>query len=201
MATISVDLGTSTSCVAVWQGDRVEVIANDMGNRITPSMVGFTDTERLLGDAAKNQAISNPKNTIYEAKRLIGRNFSDPQIKDSAKLFPFKVVADKNDKPMIEVEYMGETKQFYPEQISAMVLEKMKSTAEAYLGKLVTKIVVTVPAYFNNSQREATQDACRIAGMECLRIINEPTAASLAYGLDKKHGKETNILIFDFGGK
>ncbi len=199
---IACDLGTTYSCVAVWQGDRVEIIPNDQGNRTTPSYVAFTDTERLVGDAAKNQATLNPLNTIYDAKRLIGRKFTDPTVQNDIKLWPFEVIADANNKPQIVADYQGEKKKFYPEEISAMVLGKMKETAEAYLGHPVKKIVITVPAYFDDSQRQATKDAGTIAGLEVLRIISEPTAAAIAYGLDKKNdGKERTILVFDCGGK
>jgi len=196
---IGIDLGTTYSCVAVWQNDRVEIIANDQGNRTTPSCVGFTDTERLIGDAAKNQIALNPTNTVFDAKRLIGRNFNDEQIQSDMKHFSYKIV-DQSGKPCIKVEYMGEDKVFSPEEISAMVLTKMKSIAQDYLGKEVTDAVVTVPAYFNDSQRQATKDAGMIAGLNILRIINEPTAAALAYGLDKQDGVERNVLIFDLGG-
>lgn len=199
---IGIDLGSTFSCVAVWQNDRVEVIANDQGNRITPSYVAFNEEERLVGDAAKNQAALNPTNTIYDAKRMIGRRYDDPTIQADKKLWPFTVEAGANNKPSIRVEVKGETKKFHPEEISAMVLGKMKETAEAYLGHPVTKAVVTVPAYFNDSQRQATKDAGAIAGLEVLRIINEPTAAAIAYGLDKVNdNKEKTVLIFDFGGK
>jgi L1 cell adhesion molecule like protein len=177
------------------------VIANDQGNRTTPSYVAFTDTERLVGDAARNQAAMNPKNTIYDAKRLIGRRFSDKLVQEDMKLWPFTVQDDGTDKPKIKVQYKGEEKLFYPEEISAMVLTKMKETAEAYLGEKVTDIVITVPSYFTDSARQATKDAGAIAGLNVLRIINEPTAAAIAYGLDNKSSKEKNILIFDFGGK
>ena len=199
---IGIDLGTSMSCVGVWQNGRVEIIANDQGNRITPSYVAFTDTERLIGDSAKNQAAMNPKNTIYDAKRLIGRNFTDKIIEKDLKLWPFMVTPDKNNKPQFEVEHLGETKKLYPEEIAAAVLIKMKEVAEAYIGKPVKKAVITVPAYFNDSQRQATKDAGVIAGLEVLRIINEPTSAAIAYGLDKvKDEKEKIVLVFDMGGK
>lgn len=202
---IGIDLGTTYSCVAVWQHDRVEIIANDQGNRTTPSYVAFTDTERLIGEAAKNQAAMNPKNTVYDAKRLIGRKFSDAIVQADMKMWPFKVVAGQGDKPFIVVEYKGEQKKFAPEEISSMVLTKMKETAEIFLGRTVKDAVVTVPAYFNDSQRQATKDAGAIAGLNVMRIINEPTAAAIAYGLDDKNNtggsfREKNILIFDLGG-
>jgi len=196
---IGIDLGTTYSCVGVWQNDRVEIIANDQGNRVTPSYVAFTDSERLIGDAAKNQVAMNPENTVFDAKRLIGRKFNDPSVQADAKHWPFKIVP-KGDKPMIEVNWKGEAKQFMAEEISAMVLTKMKETAEAFLGKTVKNAVVTVPAYFNDSQRQATKDAGHISGLNVLRIINEPTAAALAYGLDKKGKGEQTVLIFDLGG-
>ncbi|CAR26057.1 hypothetical protein ZYGR_0E00340 [Zygosaccharomyces rouxii] len=195
---VGIDLGTTYSCVAHFQNDRVEIIANDQGNRTTPSFVAFTDTERLIGDAAKNQAAMNPSNTVFDAKRLIGRNFADPEVQGDMKHFPFQIV-DVDGKPQIQVEYKGETKKFTPEQISSMVLGKMKDTAEGYLGSGITDAVVTVPAYFNDSQRQATKDAGTISGLNVLRIINEPTAAAIAYGLDKR-GQEENVLIFDLGG-
>jgi heat shock 70kDa protein 1/2/6/8 len=198
---IGIDLGTTYSCVGVWQNERVEIIANDQGNRTTPSYVAFTDTERLIGDAAKNQVAMNPINTVFDAKRLIGRRFSEPSVQSDMKHWPFKVISKGDDKPVIVVQFKGEEKQFLPEEISSMVLIKMKETAESYLGKKVGKAVVTVPAYFNDSQRQATKDAGAIAGLEVLRIINEPTAAAIAYGLDKvSENKEHNVLIFDLGG-
>jgi len=202
-ASVGIDLGTTYSCVGVWQQDRVEIIANDQGNRTTPSYVAFNDTERLVGDAAKNQTAMNPLNTVFDAKRLIGRKFQDSAVQDDIKHWPFKVKAGADQKPMIQVQYKGETKDFQPEQISSMVLVKMKETAEAFLGKDVKNAVVTVPAYFNDSQRQATKDAGVIAGLNVLRIINEPTAAAIAYGLDKKTSggtAERNVMIFDLGG-
>ncbi|CAG0916662.1 unnamed protein product [Notodromas monacha] len=196
---IGIDLGTTYSCVGVFQHGKVEIIANDQGNRTTPSYVAFTDTERLIGDAAKNQVAMNPNNTVFDAKRLIGRKFEDATVQSDMKHWPFNVVSD-GGKPKIQVDYKGETKTFSPEEISSMVLLKMKETAEAYLGKTVTDSVVTVPAYFNDSQRQATKDAGTISGLNVLRIINEPTAAAIAYGLDKKVGGERNVLIFDLGG-
>lgn len=197
---IGIDLGTTYSCVAHFSNDRVEIIANDQGNRTTPSYVAFSDTERLIGDAAKNQAAMNPANTVFDAKRLIGRKFDDPEVVSDAKHFPFKVI-NREGKPVIQVEFKGETKTFTPEEISSMVLLKMRETAEAFLGQKVNDAVVTVPAYFNDSQRQATKDAGTIAGLNVLRIINEPTAAAIAYGLDKKgSSQEHNVLIFDLGG-
>ncbi|KAB1671898.1 molecular chaperone DnaK [Klebsiella pneumoniae] len=196
---VGIDLGTTYSCVGIFREDRCDIIANDQGNRTTPSFVAFTDTERLIGDAAKNQVAMNPHNTVFDAKRLIGRKFSDAEVQADMKHFPFKVV-DKAGKPVIEVEFKGEQKTFTPEEISSMVLTKMRETAESYLGGTVTNAVVTVPAYFNDSQRQATKDAGLIAGLNVLRIINEPTAAAIAYGLDKKIEGERNVLIFDLGG-
>eukprot|EP00618_Florenciella_parvula_P031932 CAMPEP_0119477756 /NCGR_PEP_ID=MMETSP1344-20130328/7783_1 /TAXON_ID=236787 /ORGANISM="Florenciella parvula, Strain CCMP2471" /LENGTH=657 /DNA_ID=CAMNT_0007511839 /DNA_START=215 /DNA_END=2188 /DNA_ORIENTATION=- len=201
-ASIGIDLGTTYSCVGVWQNNKVEIVANDQGNRTTPSYVAFNDdTERIIGDAAKNQAATNAINTVFDAKRLIGRKFSDPAAQSDMKHFPFAVVSGAQEKPLIEVQFKGETKRFAAEEISSMVLSKMKEVAEAYLGNDVKKAVITVPAYFNDSQRQATKDAGAIAGLDVLRIINEPTAAAIAYGLDKKKGTaEQNVLIFDCGG-
>ncbi|CAF1478957.1 unnamed protein product [Rotaria sordida] len=197
---IGIDLGTTYSCVGVFQHGKVEIIANDQGNRTTPSYVAFTDSERLIGDAAKNQVAMNPNNTVFDAKRLIGRKFDESTVQSDMKHWPFKVISD-NGKPKIQVEYKNEIKSFTPEEISSMVLTKMKEIAEAYLGKKVQDAVVTVPAYFNGSQRQATKDAGIIAGLNVLRIINEPTAAAIAYGLDKKKTTgEKNVLIFDLGG-
>jgi L1 cell adhesion molecule like protein len=197
---IGIDLGTTFSCVGVWKSDSVEIIANDQGNRTTPSYVAFTETERLIGDAAKNQVARNPENTVFDAKRLIGRKFGDETVQRDMKHWPFKVVAGPDNKPLIEVEFMGERKRFHAEEISAMVLTKMKETAESFLGQKVNDAVITVPAYFNDSQRQATKDAGSISGLNVLRIINEPTAAAIAYGLDKKGQGEMNILIYDLGG-
>ncbi|XP_075234623.1 heat shock 70 kDa protein cognate 2-like [Lycorma delicatula] len=196
---VGIDLGTTYSCVGVWQHGKVEIIANDQGNRTTPSYVAFTDTERLIGDAAKNQVAMNPKNTVFDAKRLIGRKFDDPKIQEDMKHWPFTVV-NSGGKPKIQVEYKGEVKIFAPEEVSSMVLTKMREISETYLGGKVRDAVITVPAYFNDSQRQATKDAGAIAGLNVLRIINEPTAAALAYGLDKNLKGEKNILIFDLGG-
>ena len=197
---IGIDLGTTYSCVGVWKNGVAEIIANDQGNRTTPSYVGFTDDERLIGDGAKNQASMNPKNTVYDAKRLLGRKFDDSHVTADVKHWTFDVKNDGNNKPKIEVEFKGEKKQFLPEEISAMVLVKMKETAESFLGETVTEAVITVPAYFGDSQRQATKDAGTIAGLNVLRIINEPTAAAIAYGMDNKTDKEKTVLIFDCGG-
>ncbi|KAF8106114.1 hypothetical protein N665_0147s0068 [Sinapis alba] len=199
---VGIDLGTTYSCVGVWMNDRVEIIPNDQGNRTTPSYVAFTDTERLIGDSAKNQVALNPHNTVFDAKRLIGRRFSDPSVQSDMTHWPFRVVSGPGDKPMIVVSYKNEEKRFSPEEISSMVLIKMREVAESFLGHPVQNAVVTVPAYFNDSQRQATKDAGSISGLNVLRIINEPTAAAIAYGLDKKGTQtgERNVLIFDLGG-
>lgn len=195
---IGIDLGTTYSCVGIWQNDRVEIIANDQGNRTTPSYVAFTDSERLIGDAAKNQVSMNPVNTVFDAKRLIGRKYSEPTVQNDMKLLPFKIVPKDGDKPHVQVAFKGETKVFSPEEISSMVLTKMKEIGESFTGKKVTDAVITVPAYFNDSQRQATKDAGAIAGINVLRIINEPTAAAIAYGLNCE--KEKTVLVFDLGG-
>ena len=200
MSAIGIDLGTTYSCVGVFRHNRVDIIANDMGNRTTPSYVAFTDDERLVGDAAKNQAAMNPTNTVFDAKRMIGRKFSDPVVQKDMQHWPFKVVRGEADRPRIEVQWKGEKKQFYPEEISAMVLGKMKEVAETQLTDKVTDAVVTVPAYFNDGQRQATKDAGIIAGLNVLRIINEPTAAAIAFGLNEKNDRERHVLIFDLGG-
>ena len=198
MVAIGIDLGTTYSCVGWWKDNRCEIIANDQGNRTTPSYVAFTDKERIIGDGAKNQSSMNPENTVFDAKRLIGRDYDDSTLQGDLKHFPFKVIG-KDNKPVIEVEYKDEQKQFHPEEISSMILIKMKETAEAYIGEEVKDAVITVPAYFNDSQRQATKDAGSISGLNVLRIINEPTAAAIAYGLDN-NPKEKNVLIFDLGG-
>ena len=200
MVAIGIDLGTTYSCVGIWKNDKVEIISNDQGNRTTPSYVAFNDSERLIGDSAKNQASLNPKNTIYDAKRLIGRSFTDPVVEEDMKTWPFNLV-NVDGKPKMEVSYMGENKQFHPEEISAMILTKMKEVAEQFIGEDVKDAVITVPAYFNDSQRQATKDAGSIAGLNVLRIINEPTAAAMAYGLNTDTKKERNVLIYDYGGK
>jgi len=196
---IGIDLGTTYSCVAVFQNGKVEIIPNEQGHRTTPSYVAFTNTERLIGDEAKNQVARNPSNTISDAKRLIGRKFDDPTVQSDMKHWPFKVIND-NGKPKIQIEYRNQIKLFTPEEISSMILTKMKEIAEDYLGEKVSSSVITVPASFNNSQRQATKDAGIIAGLHVLRIINESTAAAVAYGLDKQISSERNILISDFGG-
>ena len=200
MVAIGIDLGTTYSAVGVMKGDKVEIIANDQGNRTTPSYVAFTNTERLIGDAAKNQAAVNSTNTVFDAKRLIGNKYSDSKVQNDIKLWPFKVERSETDNCLINVEYKGETKKFQPEEISSMILSKMKETASSYLGEEVTDAVITVPAYFNDSQRQATKDAGIIAGLNVLRIINEPTAAAIAYGLNNGVSQEKNVLIFDLGG-
>jgi L1 cell adhesion molecule like protein len=199
---IGIDLGTTYSCVGIYKDGQVEIIANDQGNRTTPSWVAFTgDGERLVGDAAKSQASANPTNTIYDAKRLMGRKFNESVVQQEIKTFPFKVIENPNTGGCyIQANYKGETKSFTPEEISAMILNKMKEIAEAYLGTSVTEAVITVPAYFNDAQRQATKDAGLISGLNVLRIINEPTAAAIAYGLDMKSKEEKNVLIFDCGG-
>jgi L1 cell adhesion molecule like protein len=198
---IGIDLGTTYSCVGVWQNDRVEIIAAESGNRTVPSMVTFTDTERLIGEAAKGAAAQYPRSTVFDAKRMVGRDFKDSHLQSDMKHFPYDVIDDGKGRPQIVVDTKDGQKKFYPEEISAMVLQKMKSIAESYLGTTVTDAVVTVPAYFNDAQRQATKDAGTIAGLNVLRIINEPTAAAIAYGLDKSGSGERNVLIFDLGGK
>lgn len=200
-AVIGIDLGTTYSCVGVWQNDHVDIIASETGNRTVPSIVGFTDTERLIGDAAKSSAAAFPRSTIFDAKRMIGRPFSDPILQNDLRHFPYEVINDGRDRPQIIVDTKDGQKKFYPEEISAMVLQKIKSIAEAYIGQPVRDAVVTVPAYFNDAQRQATKDAGMIAGLNILRIINEPTAAAIAYGLDKQSAGERKVLIFDLGGK
>jgi L1 cell adhesion molecule like protein len=198
---IGIDLGTTYSCVGVWQNDRVEIIAAESGNRTVPSMVTFTDTERLIGEAAKGAAAQYPRSTVFDAKRMVGRDFKDSHLQSDMKHFPYDVIDDGKGRPQIVVDTKDGQKKFYPEEISAMVLQKMKSIAESYLGTTVTDAVVTVPAYFNDAQRQATKDAGTIAGLNVRRIINEPTAAAIAYGLDKSGSGERNVLIFDLGGK
>ena len=201
MVAIGIDLGTTYSCVGVWKDAQCEIIANDQGMRTTPSYVAFTDSERLIGNAAKNQASQNPENTIYDAKRLLGRLYDDPTTQSDLKHFTFNVIS-KDNKPIIQANYKGELKDFQPEEISSMVLVKMKEIAQDYLGQTVDSAVITVPAYFNDAQRQSTKDAGAIAGLNVLRIINEPTAAAIAYGLDQsKDGAEKHILIYDIGGK
>jgi len=202
---IGIDLGTTYSCVGVWQNDRIVILPNDQGSATTPSFVAFSGTERLVGEAAKNQAARNPTNTVFDAKRLIGRNINDISVVRDIEHFPFKVIGDAEGRPDIEVEFEGATKRYRPEEISAMVLAEMKKIAETALGKTVSKAVVTVPAYFNDSQRQATKNAGTIAGLDVLRIINEPTAAAIAYGLDRPADAADakavrHLLIFDLGG-
>ena len=198
---VGIDLGTTYSCVGVYQNGKVEIIANDTGARTTPSVVAFKGSERLIGNSAANQIASNVENTIFDSKRMVGKKYSDPTVQSDKKFWPFTVVGDSNDKPVIKVQYNDEQKSFSAEESSAMILVKMKEVAETYLGETVTQAVITVPAYFNDSQRTATKDAATIAGLECLRIINEPTAAAIAYGWDKKGQGEKNLLIYDCGGK
>ena len=198
MVAIGIDLGTTYSCVGWWKDNRCEIIANDQGNRTTPSYVAFTSSERIIGDGAKNQASMNPENTVFDAKRLIGRDYNDTVVQNDIKQFPFNVI-EENNKPKIQVNFKNELKEYHPEEISSMILTKMKEIAQAYIGEEVTDAVVTVPAYFNDSQRQATKDAGTISGLNILRIINEPTAAAIAYGLDNQQS-EKNVLIFDLGG-
>eukprot|EP01083_Nonionella_stella_P277775 944486_1 len=200
---IGIDLGTTYSCVGTWKHNTVDIILNEMGERITPSCVSFSHTERLIGDGARSQAARNPQNTVFAVKRLIGRKFDEQTVQSDMKYWPFKVIRGDQDRPLIEVEYKRERKRFFPEEISSMVLGYMRKIAEAYIGSPVHNAVITVPAYFNDSQRQATKDAGRISGLNVLRIINEPTAAAIAYGLDKKrrgHEDEQNVLVFDLGG-
>lgn len=196
------DLGTTYSCISVWLNDKVEIVPNSLGNRTTPSWVSFTDTEILVGDAGKNNSSLNPQNTVFDVKRLIGRNYNDESVQEDIKHWPFKVIND-NGRPKIQVQYKGETKTYYPEEISAMVISYMKECAETYLNEKITDMIITVPAYFNDSQRQATKDAGTIAGVNIMRIINEPTSAALAYGLNdtSSNDEEKNVLIFDLGGK
>jgi len=197
---IGIDLGTTYSCVGIFKNGQVEIIPNEFGNRITPSYVAFTDEEKLVGEAAKNQAHLNPKRSIYVIKRLIGRNFDDKEVQRDLKWVPYNIVKGKGGKPMVKTEVVGgEVKMLSPEEISSMILVKMKEIAENYLGRDIKHAVITVPAYFNDAQRQATKDAGLIAGLDVLRIINEPTAAAIAYGMDKKKG-EQNIIVFDLGG-
>lgn len=197
---IGIDLGTTYSCVAVWKNGRVEIIPNDMGTNTTPSCVSFTENERFIGQLAKENSLRNPQNTIYDIKRLIGRRIDDPIVQNDAKNWPFIITENQSHQPVITATYKGKEQSFHPEEISAMILEKLKSYAEDYLSQKINKVVITVPAYFNDSQRQATKDAAQIAGLQCIRMINEPTAAALAYGLDKKCQQEEKVLIFDLGG-
>ena len=199
MTAIGIDLGTTYSCVGIFKNGKVEIIANEQGNRTTPSYVAFTETERVIGDGAKSQSSTNPANTICDAKRFLGKSFSDRTVQSDMKTLQFDIT-NKDGKPVFNVQYKGEPKQFRPDEISAMVLGKMKKIAENYLGNEVKDAVVTVPAYFNDAQRNATKDAGRIAGLNVLRIINEPTAAAIAYGLDKNGEGDKSVLIFDLGG-
>jgi L1 cell adhesion molecule like protein len=199
---VGIDLGTTYSCIGIWRNNKVEIIANNLGNKTTPSYISFDGSERYIGETAKDQLIYNTSNTLFDVKRLIGRKFDDPIVQDDLSHYPFKVVCGENGDPLLEVEYLDETKKFRPEEISAMILQKLKQDAETYTGKKITKAVITVPAYFNNAQREATKHAGLIAGLEVLRIINEPTAAAIAYNLSsKKNGdQERNVLVYDYGG-
>ena len=197
---IGIDLGTTYSCVGVWKNNKSEIITNKIGKFVTPSVVSFTENERLIGEQAKSQITRNYKNTIYDAKRLIGRKFNDEEVQNDMKLWPFTVKEDNKNKPLICVEYKKEQKEFYPEQISAMILERLKENAETFLGQKVKDAVITVPAYFNNAQRQATIDAGRIAGLNVIKTINEPTAAAIAYGLENQSNKKKNVCVFDLGG-
>jgi len=198
---IGIDLATCMSMVAVWKNNKVEIISSESGNRTVPSYVSFTNEERIVGEAAKSMSATNPKNTVFDAKRLIGRTFDDTEVQKMMNNWPFKVVNDGNNRPQIIVDFKGETKKYYAEEISAMVLQKLKSMAEAYLGEEVKDAVITVPAYFNDNQRQATKDAGRIAGLNVLRLLAEPTSACIAYGLNNKTGSERKVVIFDLGGK
>ena len=198
---IGIDLGTVNSCVAVYKDQKTDIIPNDQGNRITPSIVAFTSDEILIGDAAKNQATSNPKNTIYDVKRIIGRKFDESLVQADIKQFPFNVINDGKNNPIVKIDFKNSEKTYLPEQISSMVLQHMKTIAETYIGQPIKNAVITCPAYFNDAQRQATKDAATIAGLNALRIINEPTAAAIAYGLDKKDDNERHVLIFDLGGE
>lgn len=198
---IGIDLATCMSMVAVWKDGNVEIIASDSGNRTVPSFVSFTDEERIVGEAAKSMSATNPKNTVFDAKRLIGRTFDDPAIQKDLANWPFAVVNDGNNRPQICVDFKGEPKKYYAEEISAMVLQKLKAMAESYLGCEINDAVITVPAYFNDNQRQATKDAGRIAGLNVLRLLAEPTSACIAYGLNNKSAKERKVVIFDLGGK
>jgi L1 cell adhesion molecule like protein len=198
---LGIDLGTTFCCAGIYRNGNVEIISTEQGDRTMASYVSFTETERIVGTPAKNQAVSNVRNTVFEAKRLIGRTYDDPKLQEMLSHFPFEVV-NKNNKPYIQVEYKNEEKQFTPEEISSMLLAKIKENAEAYLGcGSISNAVITTPAYFNDAQRQATKDAGSICGLNVLRIINEPTAAAIAYGLDKNSSKEKHIIVFDFGGK
>jgi len=198
---IGIDLGTTYSCVGVYRNGLVEIIANEQGNRTTPSWVAFTDEGvKLVGDAAKNQASSNTANTVFDIKRLMGHKFNDPKTQEDIRTLPYKVVEGRNGNCEVVVKVKGDEKRFSPEEISAMILTNQKEVAESFLGQKVTDAVITVPAYFNDAQRQSTKDAGTIAGLNVLRIINEPTAASIAYGMDKRNG-EKNVMIFDMGGK